>query len=235
MDHAAAQLHHVVRLRSARPKRCRRYALEPLARIALDCGEKAPLGLSRSQRWRVRVSEVVACRAAPARVAASCAAAMRHRGWSRRRAGSNGQAWERVAGTTCAVCVAGRGCKAGTTRLAPGISGAPIGWVLVACLSCQPPPAAGSLGNHGPPGLTLALHHLRMRRHRLMRPHLQPWNAPGKLREIKHLRINRGPAHYRGQRPVGCVAHGKRSCSRRDAERDKPHVGRTASAAPSGG
>ena len=111
-------------------------------------------------------------------------------------------------GTTCAVSVAGRGCKAGLKPSCTGIFRVPLkaGFLLrVSCADCPRPP--GHLGTAAHLRAGLALHHLR---HAPTRGAcgltFEPASAPGKLRQIKHLRNDRGPAHYRGQRPVGGAA-----------------------------
>ena len=177
--------------------------LDPLARIALDCVETGLNGPSTGQRWRVRQRRArVSCGVSPLRCIVGSGHAPTRATAASRRSHRSGMGAGNGDNMRCGV--AGRGCKAGLGPSRTGnVSGAPQGWVLVACLLCRSPPAAGSLGDHGPPRAAPALHHLHMRRLAAHAAHFRPWNAPGKLRQIKHLRLNRGPAHYRGQRSIG--------------------------------
>ena len=167
------------------------------------CGPDGPSALG-SVGACVSAQCCVSCGVDPGRCIV--AAAMRRHGLRRRGAASNGQAWERVTVDNMRRGVAGRGCKAGLrTVLHRGIFRVPLkaGFLLRVSVppasgrrvTWGPRPTCGRTGvaspAHAPPrgpcGLTF-----------------DPASAPGKLRQIKHLRHNRGPAHYRGQRSIGC-------------------------------
>ena len=204
---AAAQRHRPPALRRAARHDAGETRREPLARIALDCVACGPVGPSASAALAraCQRSACVSCGVDPRRcivrsghAATRAAAAWRRQQRSGMGAGDGGQhaswrRWTRVQGRSGPSCTG-------------NFSGAPQGWVLVACLCAARPWPPGHLGTTA---------HRRAHRHcitctwpasRPMRPHFRPWSAPGKLRQIKHLRVNRGPAHYRGQRPIGVLA-----------------------------
>ena len=87
---------------------------------------------------------------------------MRRRGLRRRGAASNGQAWERVTVDNMRRGVAGRGCKAGANRLAPGIFRVPLkaGFLLrVSCAAGRRPPGhLGTTAHRGRIGIASPAH-----------------------------------------------------------------------------
>jgi hypothetical protein len=217
-----------------RPPRCRRNAAKTPGsnRPGLRCQGPwpGPVEAAALARACQRVGRAVRGVGPPRCVVRSGHAATRpvaagcRRGRSGMRAG--------VGDGICAGCVAGRGCKAGHAVLPLNFRVPAKGRVLVTCLWSRCPATAGSLGDHGPPWAQSALHHLRMRHLRLMRTHLRTWGAPVKLRQIKHLRNKRGPAHYRGQRPAIGASRRCNPDACRQARREDCHAG--TGAAPAG-
>ena len=171
-------------------------------RPGLRC-ERPLAGLPRWQRWRVRSAkraqagrrrpaslrfEQRPCGDAPRR-GVGPAAAIRHESSGRGRHVRWSRRWTRMQGRNGPSCT-------GIFRVPPW------GGVLVRVSWAKHPGPPGHLGTTAHPRWSgvASLAHAPESAHAS-----PPSNrgAPVKLRQIKHLRNNRGPAHYRGQRSTG--------------------------------